>query len=129
MFKDRSTTVRKRIRFHDEDTPDENGNEMNEAEEAHTRKHIFYSFLDHAIGGLTVCFSTEKDISDTFSFLWNHQKMSKEELKRKAAKLAVKYSEDLVQEMNHIRMVHNVNFGRKQLDALELLNALTEYML
>ena len=46
--------------------------------------------------------------------------MSKEELKCKAAKLAEKYSkdicsEDLVQEMNHITMVHNANFGRKQL--------------
>ena len=56
--------------------------------------------------------------------------MSKEELKCKAAKLAEKYSkdisskEDLVQEMNYIKMVHNANFGRKQLGALELLNAL-----
>ena len=61
--------------------------------------------------------------------------MSKEELKCKAAKLAEKYcqdissTEDLVQEMYHITMVHNANFGRKQLDALELLNALAEYRL
>ena len=61
--------------------------------------------------------------------------MSKEELKRKAAKLAEKYSKDisskeeLVQEMNHITMVHNAIFGRKQLGALELLNALAEYRL
>ena len=43
--------------------------------------------------------------------------MSKEGLKRKAAKLAEKYSkdiscEDLVQEANHITMFHNANFGR-----------------
>ena len=31
--------------------------------------------------------------------------------------------------MNHITMVHNDNFGRKQLGALELLNALAEYRL
>ena len=41
--------------------------------------------------------------------------MSKEELKRKAAKLAEKYSKDIssddpLQEMNHITMVHNANF-------------------
>ena len=53
--------------------------------------------------------------------------MSKEELKRKAAKLAKKNfknissKEDLVQEMNHRTMVHNAIFGRKQLGALELL--------
>ena len=60
--------------------------------------------------------------------------MSKEELKYKADKLAEKYSkdissEDLVQEMNHITMVHNANFGIKPLGAFELLNALAEYRL
>ena len=80
IFRHCSTTARKRTRFHDEDTPDENLNEMNEAdesfEEAHFRKHIFYVVLDNVIGGLTVCFSAAKQISDTFSFLWNYQKMS-----------------------------------------------------
>ena len=57
-----------------------------------------------------------------------------EELKCKAAKLAEEYSKDiskadLVQEMNHITMVRNANFGRKQLGALERLNALAEYKL
>jgi len=81
-----------------------------------------------------VRFSAAKQISDTFSFLWNYQKISEEELKCKAAKLAEEYSKDiskvdLVQEMNHIAMVHNANLGIKQLGALELLNALTEYKL
>jgi len=109
-------------------------NETDEStEEAHFGKHIFCVILDNVIGGLTVRFSAAKQISDTFSFLWNYQKMS-EELKCKAAKLAEEYSKDiskadLVQEMNHITMVHNANFGRKQLGALELLNALAEYKL
>ena len=34
--------------------------------------------------------------------------------------------EDVVQEINHITMVYNANFGIKQLGALELLNALAE---
>ena len=34
-----------------------------------------------------------------------------------------------MQEMNHITMMHNTNFGRRQLGALELLNALTEHKL
>ena len=60
--------------------------------------------------------------------------MSKEELKRKAAQPAEKHSknistEDIVQEMNHITMIHNTNFGRKQLGELELLNALENYRL
>ena len=71
-------------------------------------------------------------ISDTFSFLRYYQKMSKEELKRKATELEETYSndissEDLVQEMNRITMVHNAIFCRRQLGALELLNALVEY--
>ena len=61
--------------------------------------------------------------------------MPKNELKLKVTKLEEKYSKDissekdLVQEMNHITMVHNANFGRKQLGAFELLNALAEYKL
>ena len=139
MFRDRNSIARKRTRFQYEDTPDENVNEINEADEstkeAHFQKHIFYVVLDNFIGELTVRFNAAKQISDTFSFLWNYQKMSKEESKRKAAKLAEKYSkdisskEDLVQEMNHITMVYNTNFGRKQLELLELLNALAEHRL
>jgi len=90
--------------------------------------------LDNIIGGITVRFSAAKQITDTFSFLWNYQKILEEILKCKAAKLAEEYSKDissvdLVQEMIHIRMVHNANLGRKQLGALELLNALGEHKL
>ena len=64
-------------------------NEVDESqEEDHFRKHIFYVVLVNVIGGLTVHFSAAKQIYDTFCFLWNYQKMPKEELKRKAAKLA-----------------------------------------
>ena len=61
--------------------------------------------------------------------------MSKKRIKVKAAKLVEKYSKDinskkgLVQEMNHVTMVHNANFGRKQFGGLELLNTLAEYRL
>ena len=125
LFRDRNTTARKSIRFLYESTSDENVNKMNETdkstEEAHFRKHMFYVVLDNVIRQLTVRFSAAKQISDTFSFLWIYQKMSKEELKCKAAKLAEKYfkdinsKEDLGQEMNHITMVHNANFGIKRL--------------
>ena len=135
LFRDKNATTRKSIRFLYESTFDENVNKMNEADEAHFRKHIFYVALDNVIGQLTVRFSAAKQISDTFSFLLNYQKMSKEELKSKAAKLEEKYfkdissKDDLVQEMNHITMVHHANFGIKRLSALELLNALAEYRL
>ena len=111
---------------------------MNEAEEsteeAHFRKHIFYIVLDNVIGALTFRFCAAKQISDTLSFLWNCQKMSKEQLMHKAAKIVEKYSKDisrenLVQEMNHIAMVHDGYLGRRQLGAFELLNALAEYIL
>ena len=163
LLRDSSTNARVKG-VHDEDTPDEIFNEMNEAdkpdEEAHFRKHIFYVVLGDAIGGPTVSFSAAgnaiggptvsfsaagnaiggptasfsaaKQIFNTFSILWNYQQMSKEKLKRKAAELVGKYSEDissecLEQEMNRITLVHNANCGRKQLGTLELLNALTEY--
>ena len=139
LFRDRNITARKSTRFQYEGSSDENVIEMNETdestEEAYFRKHIFYVVLDNVIGQLTVRFSAVKQISDTFSFLWNYQRISKEELECKATKLAEKYfkdissKEDLVQEMNHTTMVHNANFDIKQLSALELLNALAEYRL
>ena len=60
--------------------------------------------------------------------------MRKEELRHKAARLAEKHSadissEDFVMEINHITLVHNDNFGREQLGALEQLIALAEHRL
>lgn len=82
-----STTVRKRTRFHDEDTADGYVDERNEADEssedAYIRKHIFYVVLDNVV---TVRFTATKQISDILSFLWNYQKTSEEELNSKAAK-------------------------------------------
>ena len=103
-------------------------------EEAYFRKDIFYVVLDNVIGELTIRFNAAKQILDTFGFLWNYQNMTKDELTRKAVKLAERYckdisKEDLVQEINYISMVHNANFDKKQLNALDLLNALAEHKL
>ena len=59
--------------------------------------------------------------------------MSKDELNRKADKLAETYSNDVssnevVQEMNHITMIRNVNYGKKQMGALELLSLIRKYI-
>ena len=81
LFRNRNFTTRKKTRFQYEDTPDKNVNEINDTDEstekAHFRKHIFYVVLDNVIGELTVRFNAAKQISDTFNFLWNYQKMSK----------------------------------------------------
>ena len=58
--------------------------------------------------------------------------MSKEKLKRKEANLTERNSkdissEDLLLETINITMVHNANFGGKQLDAFRLLNVLVEH--
>ena len=82
LIRDRSTTARKRTWLHDDDTPDEHVNQMNEADEspdeAHFRKHISYVVLNNVIGGLTVRFSAPKQISDTLSFHWNYQMILRE---------------------------------------------------
>ena len=58
---------------------------MNEAdestEEAHFRKHIFCVALNNVIREHTVRFGAAKQISDTFSFPWNYQKLSKKRIK------------------------------------------------
>ena len=64
LLRDRSTTARKKTRFH-KDTRDENVNEMNakaeSPEEAHFRKHILYVVLDNVIEGLTVPCSVQEN--------------------------------------------------------------------
>ena len=119
MLRDRSTTARKRTRFNDEDTSDENVNKLYEAdespEEAHSRRHIFHVAWDNVIGAITVRFSAASHIFETFRFLWNYQKMSREELRRKAAKLVEKYSKYISSDDHVQEMVHNANFGRKPL--------------
>ena len=58
LFRNRGSTARKRNKFHDEDTSDENMNKDEDEypELAHFRKHIFYVVLHNVIGGLTVRF-------------------------------------------------------------------------
>ena len=138
MFRERNTSARKRTRFQNESTNEESVHQINETdesiEEAYFRKDIFYVVLDNVIGELTIRFNAAKQILDTFGFLWNYQNMTKDELTCKAVKLAERYckdisKEDLVQEINHISMVHNANFDKKQLNALDLLNALVEHKL
>ena len=71
----RCTTTRKRTRFHVEDTHDINVNEMDDTDEFSEKalflKHIFYVAVDDVNGRLAFRFSAGKQISDTFSFLWN----------------------------------------------------------
>ena len=57
--------------------------------------------------------------------------MCESELKEKAKRLADQYptdlhGEDLAEEMQHLPVVHKVNFGKSELKPLELLNLLTE---
>ena len=115
LFSQHSTIARKRTGFHDEDTRDDYVIEMNEAdespEEAHFLRHIFYVVMDNVIGGFTLHFSAARQISDTFSFLWNYQMMSEEELRRKAAKLAENYSNDISSEDIFYVVMDNVIGG------------------
>ena len=68
------------------------------------------------------------------SFLETTKRCQQRNRSAKAAQPAEKYSkdicsEDLVQKMNDITLVHIANFGREQLGALELLNSFAAYRL
>ena len=64
IFMHRSATARKRTRFNDEDTLDENIDEENKADEScengHFRKHMLCVVFDNVIGGLAVRFNVAK---------------------------------------------------------------------
>ena len=127
LSRDRSSTTKNRTSFRVEDTPDENVKEMNEADEkAFFRKHIsMYCWR------MLLEVSVQQDIFIIPSAFIGTKKMQIEELNRKAAKIAEKYSKDIssedhVQEWNLITIFYNPNFYIGQLGALELLIALAE---
>ena len=95
---------------------------------------MFYVFIDNVVAGLTVRFNAVKRLSENFYFLWKYPTMCESELEKNPKRLAHQYptdldDEDLAEEMQHLSVVHKVNFGKPELKPLELLNLLTEYKL
>jgi len=73
------------------------------------------------------------EISETFSFLWKHRKMSEDEQKRKVLNFSKIDFQDIgqderLQEIQHIQMIQNANFGKKETSFLEMLNFLTQHI-
>ena len=73
-------------------------------------------------------------MGENFDLLWKYPTICESGLENKAKRLAHQYpsdlnDEDLVEEMQHLPVVHKANFGKTELKPLEMLNLLTEYEL
>ena len=64
-----------------------------------------------------------------FDFLWQYSKFPEDILKTKSEKFAAFYtdvvSEELLQELKHLKAFHSSNFGHQILKPLDLLNKIT----
>jgi hypothetical protein len=103
-------------------------------EEASFRTNVFYRIVDSVIGGLTVRFTAVKEICNKFSFLWEYQKLSESEIRAAASNFSEIYSNDvseteLIEELLHLKQIHNANFGQQQLPPFQLLQKIAELKL
>lgn len=74
-----------------------------------------------------------KSISENFLFLWLYLSLSSEELQEEGKRFCAKYvtgvGEDLIDELQHLKAIHSVNFDTDQMKTNELLNRITMYKL
>lgn len=94
----------------------------------------FYSIIDSVVAGLTARFNAAKDIDNTFGFLWKYRDMTEDQLEMACRRFSSKYKNDvaaerLKEEVMHLRIIHEANFGDQALAPLELLNEISRFKL
>jgi len=124
---DQSKRVKKRKRMVDEEGIEEYTSETIDPQLLFKR-NVFYVILDEVIADINKRFESLKTLIDIFSVLWEFKDMTESEIKLKSRNLVLKYNddlqEDLVDELQSLKIVYATNFGHKQLNPLELLNHL-----
>lgn len=126
-FNDQSKRVKKRKRMVDEECVETYLSETIDPQLLFKR-NVFYVILDEVIADINKRFESLKTIIDIFSVLWEFTCMTEDEIKPKSKNLVLKYNEDLqedlVDELQSLKIVYATNFGYEQLNPLELLNQL-----
>ena len=92
-------------------------------------KHeVFYVLLDCVIGNMTTRYDAAMKLESVFGVLWKYPHLKSEVVQDLAQTLHMKYQADvsanLVQELEHLRVIHPANLGENALQPLELLNKL-----
>ncbi len=107
---------------------DEESDSTDIDEETDFKRNTFLVIIDSVISGISHRFKAINDLNDTFSFLWQFNDMSEEDLRIAADKFAEKYSSDvsksLGDELIHLKHVYKANF-KDSLPPFDLLNTIT----
>ncbi len=123
-FPERRKRKRKKAFSEDEDS---GSDEM--SEENKFKIDTFLVIIDAVISGMNRRSQAIKKLNDTFSFLWTFTSIDEEHLRMEAASFVKKYSvdvsDDLEQEMLHLKNIYEANF-EPNLPPLDLLNSITE---
>lgn len=133
----------KRKRFYDEPADDfiENdeglllsGNaEIETREEKDFKIGVFYKVIDFVIGGLTERFNNAKNINSLFRCLWQYLDMEEEEISEECKHIVYKFPEDLsdeiYEELVHLKNIHRANFAESKLKPQELLEKIIKLKL
>ena len=98
------------------------------------KQTVFNVIFDSVISGLTRRFNTAHEINTVFSFLWQYLKRTEAELQDQCRSFADKYhsdvsATDLIEEVLHLKTIHESNFGSEPLSPVMLLNKLASFNL
>ena len=117
----------KRKRFVDETTTEEihEGDESESSEENNFKREVFYKLIDSVIAGLKRRYTAARQINSLFSFFWQYLELSENELELRTKSFIEVYyldiSDELMQEVKHLRTIHIANFGNESMCPIDLL--------
>lgn len=98
------------------------------------KQTVFNVIFDSVISGLTRRFNAAHEINTVFSFLWQYLQRTEAELQDQCRSFADKYhsdvsATDLIEEVLHLKTIHESNFGSEPLSPVMLLNKLASFNL
>lgn len=121
-FQEKRRKMRKR-QF-DESTPDV----AIPTPEIQFKQGVFYVLLDCLIGNMTRRFDALNAIEVKFGFFWRYRELNQQDLRQQARSFCETYhgdvSIDLIEEIIHLKAIHEANLGPDILPPLQLLNEL-----
>ena len=109
---------------------DSSGNDQPESSlsgSAEFKEKSFDIIMESVLSGISRRFKSAENINSLFCFLWMYIEMNEDVLSISCVEFAKFYfmdvcEEDLVNEIFHLKSIHQANFGERQLNPLDLLN-------
>ena len=125
---------KRRKRFFDEsDVSDESEDDERNLDDGpyeQFRLQVFEMIMNSLLTEMKNRYDVLRSLEAKFAFLWKYLSMKEETIEKHATSFAEEYvvdvSDDLVNEILHLKVIHKENLGKDVLPPLDLLNRLTE---